>query len=81
MRPNRRRKGVNQLTTTSEASPVVDEIAAYHEGNGLWTVELIGTANSKRATITLKGVNIELVSEIGEPITLRGIVDGSGTSF
>lgn len=75
------------MATTSEASPVVDEIAAYHEGNGLWTVELIGTVNSKRATITLKGVNIELVSEIGEPITLRGIatlrgiVNGSGTSF
>lgn len=69
------------MATTSETFRAVDEIAAYQEGNGSWTVELIGTVNSKRATITLKGVNIELVSEIGEPITLRGIVNGSGTSF
>ena len=67
------------MTTTNETITAVDEIEAYPEGNGLWTVELIGTANSKSATITLKGVDIELVSEIGETLKLRGIVHESGS--
>lgn len=69
------------MATTRKAFPVVDEIAAYREKDDSWTVELIGNDDSQEATITLKGVNIELVSEIGKPITLRGIVNGSGTSF
>lgn len=71
------------MTTTSEDFST-DEIAAYQEGNGSWTVELIGTVGSKRETITLKGVDIELVSEMGQPMKLRGIVNesrSSGTSF
>ena len=66
------------MTTTSEAFST-DEIAAYQEPGGSWTVELIGTANSKSATITLKGVDIELVSEIGETLKLRGIIHESGS--
>ena len=71
------------MTMTNEAFSA-DEITAYREGNGLWTVELIGTANSKSATITLRGVDIELVSEIGQPIKLIGVVHetrSGGTSF
>lgn len=68
----------------NESSPAIDEIAAYQEGNGLWMVELIGTVDSERKTITLHGVDIELVSEIGQPIKLIGVVHetrSSGTSF
>lgn len=71
------------MTTINEGFST-DEIAAYQEGNGLWTVELIGTANSKSATVTLRGVDIELVSEMGQPIKLIGVVHetrSGGTSF
>lgn len=67
------------MATTSEAFST-DEIAAYQEPGGSWTVELIGTVDSKRETITLHGVDIELVSEMGQPLKIRGIVHEGGSS-
>ena len=72
------------MTTPHTTVRAIDEMTAYLEKDGSWTVEMIGTVDSERATITLKGVNFELVSEMGEPIKLRGIVNenrSSGITF